>query len=39
MINDRNFYNEGLKISGQLIKQFDKEKIRGERNGRKKDQN
>jgi 1,2-diacylglycerol-3-alpha-glucose alpha-1,2-galactosyltransferase len=30
MINDRNFYNKGLEISEQLIKQFDKEKIRGE---------
>jgi 1,2-diacylglycerol-3-alpha-glucose alpha-1,2-galactosyltransferase len=29
MINDKDFYNEGLKISGQLIKQFDKNVIRG----------
>ena len=29
MINDKDFYNEGLKISGQLIKQFDKNDIRG----------
>ena len=29
MIHDKDFYNEGLKISGQLIKQFDKNVIRG----------
>ena len=29
MINEKDFYNEGLKISGQLIKQFDKNVIRG----------
>jgi 1,2-diacylglycerol-3-alpha-glucose alpha-1,2-galactosyltransferase len=28
MINDRNFYNEGLKISEQLLIQFDKDIIR-----------
>ena len=29
MIHDKDFYNEGLKISEQLIKQFDKNDIRG----------
>ena len=29
MINDKDFYNEGLNISEQLIKQFDKNVIRG----------
>jgi 1,2-diacylglycerol-3-alpha-glucose alpha-1,2-galactosyltransferase len=28
MINDKDFYNEGLRISQQLLKQFDKENIR-----------
>lgn len=28
MISDRDFYNEGLNISGQLLKQFDKDQIR-----------
>jgi 1,2-diacylglycerol-3-alpha-glucose alpha-1,2-galactosyltransferase len=30
MIHDKVFYNEGLKISEQLLKQFDKDFIRGE---------
>jgi 1,2-diacylglycerol-3-alpha-glucose alpha-1,2-galactosyltransferase len=29
MIHDKDFYNEGLKISERLIKQFDKNEIRG----------
>ena len=29
MMHDKDFYNEGLKISEQLIKQFDKNDIRG----------
>jgi 1,2-diacylglycerol-3-alpha-glucose alpha-1,2-galactosyltransferase len=29
MIHDKDFYNEGLKISERLIKQFDKNDIRG----------
>jgi 1,2-diacylglycerol-3-alpha-glucose alpha-1,2-galactosyltransferase len=29
MIHDKDFYNEGLKISAQLLKQFDKNNIRG----------
>ena len=30
MIRDKDFYNEGLKISEQLLRQFDKNKIREE---------
>ncbi len=30
MIHDKDFYNEGLRISEQLVRQFDKNKIREE---------